>query len=373
MADVAPLQEATGRVANAAPLQEATGSAIAASVEPPVRDEPERTDQPTVLIEIAEERRPLSRVTLVSLNPTTAANIEVRLGDGQDGAPVLSVGRAEGNTAVLRDQRVSYTHFLLRTPMRPDQAPGPEDKENARLELELVDLSTNGTWVNNYHVGKGKIVPVHSGDEISILPVTKVGRSQMIGYVVSDGRQRPPSTTPSRARRTARSEDGPSGVLTRDKPAWAGPGEQHIAGQRSSSPQFKSSGCLDLGQLKPRSKDDCEQSLGSTFVAELGAEVTCGICSDILHRTVALIPCLHNFCTSCYLEWRHRSSECPACRAQVTSVLRNHALNAVVGTFLKANPRKRREASELRGMDQRENEPLNRMLLAKLLASARSP
>merc|ERR1719253_1245463 len=190
MADVAPLQEATGRVANAAPLQEATGSAIAASVEPPVRDEPERTDQPTVLIEIAEERRPLSRVTLVSLNPTTAANIEVEPGDRQDGAPVLSVGRAEGNTAVLRDQRVSYTHFLLRTPMRPDQP--REDKENAALELELVDLSTNGTWVNNYHVGKGKIMPVKAGDEIAILPVTTVGRSQMIGYVVSDSRHEQP-------------------------------------------------------------------------------------------------------------------------------------------------------------------------------------
>ena len=25
-------------------------------------------------------------------------------------------------------------------------------------------------------------------------------------------------------------------------------------------------------------------------------QVTCGICADILHKSVALIPCLHNFC-----------------------------------------------------------------------------
>lgn len=56
----------------------------------------------------------------------------------------------------------------------------------------------------------------------------------------------------------------------------------------------------------------------------------------------------------------------------MTSVLRNHAMNAVVSTFLKAHPAKRRETTELRTMDGKENEPLNRVLLAKLLAGARS-
>ena len=31
-----------------------------------------------------------------------------------------------------------------------------------------------GFEVNNYRVGKGKIVPINPGDEIQILPVTKV-------------------------------------------------------------------------------------------------------------------------------------------------------------------------------------------------------
>merc|ERR1712224_322969 len=72
-------------------------------------------------------------------------------------------------------------HFLIRARMRL-----AEDKENEQscTALELVDLSTNGTWVNNYRVGKGKIVPISSGDEIQILPVTKVGRAQMIGYTL---------------------------------------------------------------------------------------------------------------------------------------------------------------------------------------------
>lgn len=31
--------------------------------------------------------------------------------------------------------------------------------------------------------------------------------------------------------------------------------------------------------------------------------LSCGICSQIFYKCVSLIPCLHNFCSSCYSGW----------------------------------------------------------------------
>lgn len=31
--------------------------------------------------------------------------------------------------------------------------------------------------------------------------------------------------------------------------------------------------------------------------------LTCGICSNIFYKCVSVLPCLHNFCGSCYSQW----------------------------------------------------------------------
>jgi E3 ubiquitin-protein ligase CHFR len=290
------------------------------------------------------EKPKQTRVKLASMNASSSPDVEV-VEELEHGTPVLSIGRAESNTLALKVQRVSYKHFLIRARMRL-----AEDKENEQscTALELVDLSTNGTWVNNYRVGKGKIVPISAGDEIQILPVTKVGRAQMIGYTlqtnIGQGLQNPHNQ---------------SGVL--ERPKWVScDAEAKVIG---GSPQFKKSGLLDLGVVKTMAKDDSQ-----TFASELELEVTCGICADILHKSVALIPCLHNFCTACYLEWRHRSNDCPNCRAQVVTILRNHAIDGVVNTFTKAHPSRKRDPAELEELDRKEDDPLNRLLLQRLLS-----
>jgi len=292
------------------------------------------------------EKPKQTRVKLASMNASSSPDIEVTE-ELEHGTPVLSIGRAESNTLALKDQRVSYKHFLIRARMRL-----AEDKENEQSStaLELVDLSTNGTWVNNYRVGKGKIVPISSGDEIQILPVTKVGRAQMIGYTLQT----------NLGQMQAQNPHNQSGVL--ERPKWVScDAEARVIG---GSPQFKKSGLLDLGGVvKTMAKDDSH-----AFADDLELEVTCGICADILHKSVALIPCLHNFCTACYLEWRHRSNDCPNCRAQVVTILRNHAIDGVVNTFTKAHPSRKRDPAELEELDRKEEDPLNRLLLNRLLS-----
>jgi E3 ubiquitin-protein ligase CHFR len=296
---------------------------------------------------MVEKDKPVS-VRLATMNATTAPDVEVSV-VLENGSPVLSVGRSDTNTCKLPDQRVSYKHFLLRARMRA----APEDKENEDRSthtcpgLELVDLSTNGTWVNNYRVGKGKIVPVSPGDEIQILPVTKVGRAQMIGYTLHSDDL------------LGQGEEAPSGVLERPKWVSTQADQRAIGG----SPQFKKSGLLELGVVKTTAKDDSH----TAFADDLEQEVTCGICADIFHKSVALVPCLHNFCTACYLEWRHRSNDCPNCRGQAATILRNHAIDGVVNTFLKAHPSRKRDPAELNSMDKKEDDPLNRLLLSRLL------
>ncbi|EFA81073.1 hypothetical protein PPL_05909 [Heterostelium album PN500] len=79
----------------------------------------------------------------------------------------------------------------------------------------------------------------------------------------------------------------------------------------------------------------------------------CGICQEIIHKCLTLIPCMHNFCMCCYGDWRANSSICPQCRSSVKSGQKNHAINNLIESYLKVNPSKKRDADELKEMDDR--------------------
>lgn len=79
--------------------------------------------------------------------------------------------------------------------------------------------------------------------------------------------------------------------------------------------------------------------------------LTCSICQEILYKSVACVPCLHAFCGFCLSQWQASASDCPMCRARVTDVRRNHAVEAIVEAYLAANPARRRDAAELARMD----------------------
>ncbi|CAD7949959.1 unnamed protein product [Amoebophrya sp. A120] len=98
---------------------------------------------------------------------------------------------------------------------------------------------------------------------------------------------------------------------------------------------------------------------------ELLQDITCGVCCDVLYKPICVIPCLHNFCSSCYLEWVHTSvvakrtmkppkEQCPICRVEVTHRQLNCPLIGIVDTFLKNHPEKKRTENDLAEQDRKE-------------------
>merc|ERR1712194_362750 len=94
--------------------------------------------------------------SLVSLNEKTAATIDVpRSLLFPDGAATgnISCGRSDDNTVVIPDPRVSLRHFSIAV-LHPLGASSAQDESEVALNLELIDESSNGTWVNDQKVGK---------------------------------------------------------------------------------------------------------------------------------------------------------------------------------------------------------------------------
>jgi hypothetical protein len=98
------------------------------------------------------------------------------------------------------------------------------------------------------------------------------------------------------------------------------------------------------------------EALATPEVKQLDLDelVICPICMQSIYKCVALMPCFHNFCMSCYSEWMARKDECPVCRTNVTAVMKNHAMDAVIEAFLEAFPDRRRSISEMQDMDARD-------------------
>lgn len=151
-----------------------------------------------------------SVLSFVSLNDKTAANVDfVQNSLASHASTGISFGRGPTNTVVLQDARVSLRHFtirLLEIDLGTQRAPPEEgiveaasNYSNARdrmasvtggrvhplgYALQLVDESTNGTWVNNQQVTKDCPVPLTSGDRIFLLPAARVGHTEIVGFVV---------------------------------------------------------------------------------------------------------------------------------------------------------------------------------------------
>jgi len=98
------------------------------------------------------------------------------------------------------------------------------------------------------------------------------------------------------------------------------------------------------------------EALATLEVKQLDLDelVICPICMQSIYKCVALMPCFHNFCMSCYSEWMSRKAECPVCRQNVTAVMKNHAMDAVIEAFLEAFPDRRRTPAEMQDMDARD-------------------
>mmetsp|Transcript_90698 Transcript_90698/g.194524 ORF Transcript_90698/g.194524 Transcript_90698/m.194524 type:complete len:381 (+) Transcript_90698:215-1357(+) len=264
---------------------------------------PTAADQSAEQREQSQSHNPLC--ALVSLNANTASSAEVYWSEllafncSQEERLVLSVGRHAECNVQLEDPRVSLRHFEIVA--RPRLDGNGMTEEPVAYECLLLDGSSNGTSINGTVVGKGNCGRLRSGDEICVLPASRVGPEKTVSFVFRN---------------------------TAECPAER-PAEQENCAHEDEAPEAN-----------------------AMFLDEL---VLCPVCMQTAYKCVALMPCFHNFCSACYYDWAERKDDCPVCRRHVTSVVRNHPMDAVIEAFWTAHPERRRSEEEIREMDARDN------------------
>lgn len=267
-------------------------------------------------------------LSLVSLNTRTAASVDILRGTlsvlpelprSSDNSAVrtvrISCGRGPGNTIKLKDSRVSLHHFTVRV----------RAAAGGRVVLDLLDQSTNGTWVDGKRVGRGRRVTLSVGVRIVALPSTLVGKEGEVGYVLLQDTK---------------------GAHCNPAPASAQEVPRPLASSSSSS----------------------ESPAGFKGLPKaLEEDLRCGICTDVLHRCLTLVPCGHNFCALCLAKWRRRSMTCPGCREPVRQAVQNLDVDRIVQTFVRAHPEAARSSEEEAALERGVCEPESAAHLRSLL------
>jgi len=86
---------------------------------------------------------------------------------------------------------------------------------------------------------------------------------------------------------------------------------------------------------------------------EMGEQLDCQICYDIMHQAVSVMPCVHNFCGGCFSDWIMRQQDCPTCREEINGVSKSAAINSMVDNFIMMNPPKKRDPEVLSSIAER--------------------
>jgi len=271
-------------------------------------------------------------LSFVSVNPHTASSFDVLRGSltvlpelpnatsGSSSAVRtlrVSCGRDPANTVVFRDSRISQRHFTLRVRAAADGC----------VALDIHDQSSNGTFVNGRRVGKGRRQPIVVGDRIVALPAEQAGREEEIGFQLL-----------------------------------------HDTKGAACSSSTQSASALNEGD---EAEEEILQKPG--VPKELEKDLQCGVCADVFYRCLTLVPCGHNFCTACFLRWRHQSSGCPGCRGFVRQAVRNQDMDRMVETFVRGHPALARAPAELQPMLVLERTPENDAMLRWLIKGPRIP
>jgi len=184
----------------------------------------------------------------------------------------------------------------------------------------VEDTSSNGTFIDNELIGKGKKKKIASGDKIYLLHQSKVKPTEVIGYVFT--------------------------VLV---------DETSELKRKKEEEQIRSS----LEEEKKLSEKQ------NKFQEELGEEMMCCICIDYIYNCVTAIPCLHNFCASCFSGWMQKSAMCPQCREEVTEIKKNALVNNILEKFMENNPTKKRSKEEYEEMDKTNKIKEDKIVLKK--------
>lgn len=100
----------------------------------------------------------------------------------------------------------------------------------------------------------------------------------------------------------------------------------------------------------------------SKFHEDLGEEMKCIICLDLVHQCVTVLSCLHNFCGGCLSEWLKNSEICPYCREEIKEIKKNPTISNIVEKFLETHPEKKRTKSEYEDLDKKNQLKTDRIL-----------
>ena len=215
-----------------------------------------------------------------------------------------TIGRNATNDIKIPDIKLSGQHCKI---IKDDQG-----------NFWVEDTSSNGTFIDNELIGKGKKKQVNSGDKIFLLHQSKVKVTEVIGYVFS--------------------------VIV------------------TESSDLKRKREEELKSLEEEKKIIEKQS---KFEEQVGEEMMCCICIDFIYNCVTSIPCLHNFCASCFSEWMVKSTACPQCREEVTEIKKNATVNNMIQKFMENNPSKKRPKEEYEEMDQKNKIKEDKVVLKK--------
>ncbi len=177
----------------------------------------------------------------------------------------ISFGRHKSCVWVTEDRRVSSRHCEIVF---------NKDASCFDTAITCVDTSTNGVYINKAKVGNGKSTILHSGDEIAL-----VLDEPALTFKFTDNR------------------DPEQGAVIDEV-------EQCDA------------------TLKIESNDPVEAPQRTGSPSRIDAQITCGICFNILYKCVTLVPCMHNFCGPCMRSWSDTSGHatCPQCRGDASHI-----------------------------------------------------
>mmetsp|Transcript_43670 Transcript_43670/g.123711 ORF Transcript_43670/g.123711 Transcript_43670/m.123711 type:complete len:444 (+) Transcript_43670:147-1478(+) len=92
----------------------------------------------------------------------------------------------------------------------------------------------------------------------------------------------------------------------------------------------------------------------------IGAELECGVCREIMYRPLAVLNCMHKFCSACLHDWlttqdtNGRRKCCPMCKGPVVDVVRDTSFANVVEEYLAKHPNKQRSQADRDEMDKKD-------------------
>ncbi|KAI6654323.1 E3 ubiquitin-protein ligase CHFR isoform X3 [Oopsacas minuta] len=212
----------------------------------------------------------------------------------------------------------------------------------------LTDLSANGILLNTVRIKKNTNVELHNGDKITLVMKGASHRLNLhLRLHLLSGENAGESESPFEVK-LGQIEAEENGELVKEKPNYCD--EDTTV---SAIDTLKKVESISMKQVEVLTKAGYNKIPAITHSESFEEQLLCGVCQEIMHMAVSLQPCLHSYCAGCYSEWMEISKDCPACRATVDRIAKNHLVNNLIESYLKSNPGKRRNPECIAELDKK--------------------